>query len=133
MIPPFDDSGLLPPGLHPAALAEIAGRFGTSSPLRQAQMQSLRGMIALAVRAGVRRIALNGSFVTDLPEPGRVDCVLLVAPGFPIDPTAGRELREGLPFLQASLVDQEVFDYLLNHFFSFDRAQRPKGLIEVAL
>jgi hypothetical protein len=28
MIPPFNDAGYLPPGIHPALLAEIATRFG---------------------------------------------------------------------------------------------------------
>jgi hypothetical protein len=131
MIPPFDDSGVLPAGLHPATLAEIAARFGTSSELRRVQMESVRWLVDLAVRAGVSRIVLNGSFVTDIIEPNDVDCVLLVGPGFPVDPAAERELREGLPFLEASLVDQADFDYFVTRFFAFDRTRQPKGMIEV--
>ncbi|MDO8632701.1 MAG: hypothetical protein Q7R41_19635, partial [Phycisphaerales bacterium] len=85
MIPPFDESGCLPPGLHGAALAEIEARFGRQSELRRVQMDSVRWMIELAVRAGVQRIVLNGSFVTDIMEPNDVDCVLLVPPGRPKD------------------------------------------------
>ena len=33
MIPPFNDSGFLPAGVHPATLAEIVERFGKSSEL----------------------------------------------------------------------------------------------------
>jgi len=66
VIPPFDDSGCLPPGLHGAALAEIEARFGRQSELRRVQMESVRWMVELAVRAGVQRIVLNGSFVTDI-------------------------------------------------------------------
>jgi len=66
MIPPFDDSGFLPPGVHPATLAEIEARFGILSELRRVQMESVRWMAELAVRAGVQRIVLNGSFVTDI-------------------------------------------------------------------
>jgi hypothetical protein len=65
MIPPFDDSGCLPPGVHPAKLDEIEDRFGRQSELRRVQMESVRWMVDLAVRAGVDRIVLNGSFVTE--------------------------------------------------------------------
>jgi hypothetical protein len=83
MLPAFDVNGRLPPGIHPAALDEIDQRFGRASELRRVQLESLRWMIDLAKRAGVRRIVLNGSFVTDIIEPNDVDCALLVAPGFP--------------------------------------------------
>ena len=66
MIPPFDDSGFLPPGVHPATLKEIEARFGRESELRRVQMESVRWMVDLAIRAGVQRIVLNGSFVTDI-------------------------------------------------------------------
>lgn len=56
-------------------------------------------MIDLAVRAGVQRIVLNGSFVTDIVEPNDVDCVLLFLPGARRDHDAVKELRAGLPFL----------------------------------
>ena len=80
MILPFGDSGCLPPGLHGAALTEIEERFGRQSELRRVQMDSVRWMVDLAVRAGVQRIVLNGSFVTDIMEPNDVDCVLLFTP-----------------------------------------------------
>jgi hypothetical protein len=50
MIPPFDDSGFLPPGVHSATLAEIRGRFGGPSEIRRAQMDSIGWMIDLAAR-----------------------------------------------------------------------------------
>src|SRR6266403_2008617 len=103
MIPPFEDSGWLPPGIHAATLAEIEARFGSRSELRRAQMQSVRWMIELAVRAGVERIVLNGSFVTDIMEPNDVDCVLLSGRGFPKDSQAEAELRAGLPFLDIQI------------------------------
>ena len=88
MIPPFDDFGFLPPGIHPATLAEIEDRFGRESELRRAQMDSVRWPVDFAVRAGVQRIVLNGSFVTDIIEPNDVDCALLLAPDYPRDLTA---------------------------------------------
>ncbi len=133
MIPPFDDSGLLPPGVHPTTLAEIEARFGRQSELRRVQMESVRWMVDLAVRAGVQRIVLNGSFVTDIMEPNDVDCVLLTGRGFPKDSVAEAELRAGLPFLDIAVVRRARFDRLVNVFFATDRFDVPKGMVEVTL
>jgi len=92
VIPPFDDSGCLPPGLHSATLAEIDARFGRQSELRRVQMESVRWMVDLAVHAGVQRIVLNGSFVTNIMEPNDVDCALLLAADYPRDTSASEEL-----------------------------------------
>jgi hypothetical protein len=55
VIPTFDDNGFLPPGVHPATLAEIRDRFGGSSEIRRAQMDSITWMIDVAARARVDR------------------------------------------------------------------------------
>jgi hypothetical protein len=90
-------------------------------------------MVDLAVRAGVQRIVLNGSFVTDIMEPNDVDCVLLIGRGFPKDPAAEAELRSGLPFLDVALVRRKRFETLVNVFFATDRFEAPKGMVEVIL
>src|SRR2546421_297000 len=92
MIPPFDDSGWLPPGIHLATLDEIEGRFGRQSELRRAQMESVRWMVDLARRMDVQTIILNGSFVTNRVEPNDVDCLLLLRAGARPDPDAEKEL-----------------------------------------
>jgi len=96
MIPYCNDDGYLPPGIHRATLEEVASRFGQESELRQVQMPSLRWLVDLAHRAGVQRIVVNGSFVTDKLEANDVDCVLLVGADFPRDPAAEAELLAGL-------------------------------------
>ena len=131
MIPPFDHSGCLPPGLHGAALGEVEGRFGRQSELRHVQMESVRWMVELAVRAGVQRIVLNGSFVTDIMEPNDVDCVLLVGSDFPKDPIAEKELLKGLPFIDIALARQADFDEFVGEVFAADRLGSPKGMIEL--
>jgi len=131
MIPAFDDSGFLPPGIHPATPAEIEARFGRESELRRVQMESVRWMADLAIRAGVQRIVLNGSFVTDIMEPNDVDCVLLIGRGFPADPIAEGELNAGLPLLEMKLVGQADFDDYVNVTFGTNRMGVPKGMIEV--
>ena len=131
MIPPFDNEGYLPAGIHSATLQEIRTRFGMEPELRRVQMESLSWLVELAQRAGVQRIVVNGSFVTDKLEPNDVDCVLLVGPGFPRDEAAETELLSGLPFINMELVDQEGFELFTERTFATDRDSVPKGMIEV--
>jgi hypothetical protein len=131
MIPDCNDVGYLPAGIHPATLDEVATRFGRGSDLRQAQMESLRWLVDLARRAGVRRIVVNGSFVTDKLEPNDVDCVLLIGPDFPHDAAAEAELLAGLPFINLELVDPAGFQQLTERTFASDRNLVPKGMVEV--
>ncbi|MFW6170613.1 MAG: DUF6932 family protein, partial [Planctomycetota bacterium] len=130
MIPPFDERGYLPPGVHSATLDEVDARFGCESEVRRVQMDSLRWLVDLADRAGVERVVINGSFVTDVLEPNDVDCVLLIGVGFPLDAVAEAELLTGLPFLELNLVNQTDFDLLVNHFFATDRQSIGKGMVE---
>jgi len=133
MIPQLDDNGNLPPGVHRASLAEIEERFGRGSEVRHVELQSLRWLVEVAAKAGVRRLVVNGSFTTEDLEPNDVDCVLLVAPDFPQDQEAERELLAGFPFLHIQLVRQSEFDLLVRDFFATDKRGRDKGMIEVIL
>lgn len=131
MIPPFNEFGNLPPGIHPATLEEIAARFGESSEIRQAQMESVRWMVDLAKQAGIARIVLNGSFVTDIIEPNDVDCVLLVDEHLSRPRSAIATLRKGLPFLEIAIVRSVVFHEYVQTIFAADRAGTLKGMVEV--
>lgn len=133
MIPPFTEYGYLPTGVHPARLEEIEQRFGSGSELGRVRMDSVRWMVDLAVRAGVSRIVLNGSFVTDIIEPNDVDCVLLSHSGYPSDGMAADELERGLPFLEVSILPEMGFSALVDRFFATDRHGHKKGLVEVLL
>ena len=133
MIPPFDDRGYLPPGLHAASLEEVEARFGPESEVRRVQMESIRWLMEIAKRAGIVRLVLNGSFATDAYEPNDVDCVLLLGPDASRDNKAEAELSSGLPFLQIDLVEQRDFDIMVEVVFASDRAAVPKGMIEVKL
>ncbi len=131
MIPPFDEHGYLPPGIYLATLDEVEARFGYESALRRVQMESLRWLVDRARRAGVVRLIINGSFVTEVFEPNDVDCVLLIGAGFPRDKPAEAELVAGLPFLEMNLVNQADFDLLVEKFFATDRHSVAKGMVEV--
>jgi len=133
MIPPFNEFGHLPPGVHVATLEEIDARFGKISELRRVQMESVRWLVELAKNAGVQRVILNGSFVTDIIDPNDVDCVLLFIPGMTRNHSAYEELEVGLPFLDIALVEEPEFDDFVSRIFASDRHVAAKGMIEVML
>jgi hypothetical protein len=133
MIPDFNEQGYLPAGIHRAALAEIEERFARTTEIRRAQVQSLYWLVDLARKAGIERLIVNGSFVTDVFEPNDVDCVLLVGTGPLRDRQAFRELRKGLPFIHMQLVRQRRFHRLVNMTFATDRRGNAKGMVEVVL
>jgi uncharacterized protein DUF6932 len=133
VIPELNDVGYLPPGVHLASLDEIAARFGQESEIRQAQMDSLRWLVDMAKKAGVERLIINGSFVTDVLEPNDVDCALLLSADFPLDPTAAADLSEGLPFVDLHMAEPKEFAILIEQLYASDRDAVPKGVIEVVL
>ena len=133
MIPPFDERGNLPPGVHLATLDEIEARFGRESEVRRTQMESLRWLVELSNRSGVTRLVINGSFVTNTIEPNDVDCAILIGPDFPKDTIAEEELQMGLPFLDIEIAYEADFDFLVTRFFATDRRTLAKGMIEVEL
>jgi hypothetical protein len=133
MIPNFDENGNLPPGIHAATLDEIEDRFCKETEVRRVQMQSLRWLVEMALRAGAQKIVVNGSFVTDVFEPNDVDCALLLDPSAPKDQGALDELALGPPFIQVYVVEDVGYNYFTTQFYATDRLDRPKGMLEVNL
>jgi len=85
------------------------------------------------VRAGVQRIILNGSFVTDIMKPHDVGCVLLIGAGSARDEVAEGELLQGLAFLDLSFARPTDFDYFVHRFLAYGWIRHPKGMIEAIL
>jgi hypothetical protein len=133
MIPDFDENGYLPTGIHPASVDEVARRFGKGSAVREAQAESLQWLLPLCRAAGVSRLVIDGSFVTDVVEPNDVDCLLLQGAAYNESSQAAGELEQGLPFLSLQIVRQAAFDYLAGSFFATDRCGIAKGIVEIIL
>jgi uncharacterized protein DUF6932 len=72
VIPPFDERGNLPPGIHKTSWEEIVERYATNDR-RQELLDGLNRAMRSLQAAGCRRIYLNGSFVTDKEAPGDFD------------------------------------------------------------
>jgi hypothetical protein len=72
MIPPFDASGRLPEGIHPASWEEFAARFAWNN-VRMRQFQGLKLAALSLAEAGCTRLYADGSYVTAKEEPGDFD------------------------------------------------------------
>lgn len=73
MIPPFNQDGLLPPGIHTtASWQEFAHRFG-HTPHRQNLLSGMKTALLGLRRAGCRVVYVDGSFVTAKKHPNDFD------------------------------------------------------------
>lgn len=72
MIPSLSVRGELPPGIHAATLDEIEAVFATTFRWRTL-FGGLRRAIQNLKAVGVRRIFIDGSFVTTKAEPNDID------------------------------------------------------------
>jgi hypothetical protein len=134
MLPPFDDNGNLPPGIHRATTAEVVQRFGTGSPEREVESRELLAFTEWARRAGVRRLIVNGSYVTSKVSPNDVDLVILPGPDYPRDQPATGSEEILWPFLQILVAaDDADLEQWVYRDFATDRNLHPKGVVEVIL
>jgi len=133
-IPPFNSEGLLPGGIHQASLEEIIQRFGGPSAVRHAIAESLKWAFEAAIKAGISRFIVDGSFVDRKADPNDVDCILLSHADYPRDSQAARELEEGIPYVQILVFeDSQDFEDFLRLQFMVDRRGRSRGVVEIRL
>jgi hypothetical protein len=71
-IPPFDDNGNLPPGIHFCTWDEFLARFDTTEQ-RSRLIEGLKEAMEHLLAAGCRTIYINGSFVTNKLNPNDFD------------------------------------------------------------
>jgi hypothetical protein len=86
MLPPLNENGDLPPGVHVATWPEIEHRFGTGTEARLRAFATLRRLCALARNTGaLRTLYAFGSFVSATPEPRDIDVVLIMKRDFRLE------------------------------------------------
>ncbi len=141
-IPRLGSQGILPEGIHRATLAEVRQAFGGGTARRAELMLALEEAVDRARKAGVRRILINGSFVTAKKEPRDVDLVFHVSESFGArlkrgDPHArwiADRVRERRPkLLDAYVAVDEVEWASWVRLFEGDPWYGKKGLVEVTL
>jgi hypothetical protein len=142
MIPDFDENGKLPPGIHWATYSEFTDRFGTT--LRRLRLiTGLKLAMEQLQAAGCQFIYINGSFVTEKPNPGDFDAcwdangvdinyLESLAPVL-YNPQRQQKAKYGGEFFRSDLpADSYGTSYL--DFFQFDtRMNTPKGIIAIDL
>src|SRR5262249_52111434 len=118
MLPPFDDYGNLPPGIHRCTKEEMAERFGTGSDERVSQFKELLDFIDYAKAAGIVRLLVNGSFVTGKLSPNDVDVVILPGPNYYQKVPDADDERWQWPFLQimVALSDEDFESWAAEDF-----------------
>ena len=72
-IPNLNNKGELPGGEHEATLQEINSVYGASNERRKILMRGLHQAAQNFSLAGVKKIWVNGSFITDKAEPNDID------------------------------------------------------------
>jgi hypothetical protein len=140
MIPAFEVTGLLPPGIHDATWDEIVARYGYTSQ-RLALLSGLKaGLDALRV-AGCQRAYVDGSFVTAKRVPADYDVcwesagvrVALLDPA--LRTFANRRAAQKMAFRGEFFPAEALADarriYL--DFFQTGRDGTPKGIVAIDL
>ena len=140
-IPDLGQNGELPPGEHTATLDEVEQHFGLSTPRRIALMKGLRAAVANLAKAKVGQIWINGSFITDKPEPNDIDGCWQYSPDVNLerlDPVflmpsrLPMKAKFGVEFFPASVVEA-ASGVPFPRFFQINRDGEPKGIIVVQI
>ena len=80
-IPPFNQHGLLPPGIHSASLKEVVEKLGFSPKRQDLIERGLKPLLERLKALGVHAVYLNGSFATARPSPKDIDGHILTTVG----------------------------------------------------
>ena len=141
MIPPFQPDGNLPPGTHTATWEEVVARFG-GNPQRNRLLDGLRRALSSLLDAGCPRIYLNGSFVTNKPDPNDFDVTwetegvdfTKVAPILlDRDDLIVNERRWQLSVFGGELLPDQYLGLDFLSYFQSDRFGQHKGIIAIDL
>ena len=140
-LPPFEPTGLLPAGVHPATWPQFVEGFGTSAHRRQ-QLEKLEPALRLLRNAGCARVFVGGSFVPAKSEPNDVDLAWDVdgVDADALDPIffdfdderAAQKRRFAAEFFPAQVVEGLTGRSFLQ-FFQYTRDDEPAGIVVVDL
>jgi hypothetical protein len=143
VLPRLTEDGCLPEGVHEASLAELGDRFGRQSAARRRLFNGLTRAIENLREAGVRRVYVDGSFVTDKQVPNDVDGCWEAN----VDVDLGkleevfldfggrrRRMKEkyGVDFFPCSYTEGDTRKAFLG-FFQVDKEGRAKGIVAIEL
>lgn len=142
----LNENGLLPQGVYDCTLDEIGARFGRfqTTDRRIRLFEKLRALVEEERQAGLAiEIIVDGSFVTDKPEPGDIDLLIVLPadynssvelPPFRYNATSPASLRRRYR-LDFFVIRKGSTDYRekLNFFQDVRGGQMRKGVLRIEL
>lgn len=143
--PELNEDGLLPEGIHDCTLDEIGARFGlfVASDRRVRLFEKLCALVEEEQKAGLAiEIFIDGSFVTDTPQPNDIDLVIVlpadynravVMTPFRYNAVSKISLRRRYPF-DVFVFNKDTRPYQDQiEFFRKTREGRRKGILRILL
>jgi hypothetical protein len=129
----------LPPGIHDATLSEIEARYAFNDKRRKL-FEGLKTAVAALEKAGCKDIFLDGSFISEKPEPGDFDVCWDPTGVVPckLDPVfldfsdkrKNQKIKFGGEFFPSSAKADNVCTFLA--FFQIDKhTGHAKGIIRI--
>ncbi|HPA46251.1 MAG TPA: hypothetical protein PLG59_10500 [bacterium] len=137
----FDSNGNLSPGVHFVSLEDVERTFAWNAH-RRMLFAGLKEALTNLAKAGIRRVWIDGSFVTRKENPKDIDGCWEMEPNLDesildpvfVDTNPPREAMKtkyGVDFLISGtrLVDQEAAGGTVEEFFQVDRNGNRKGIL----
>lgn len=143
MVPPFENTGLLPAGMHDASWEEVVAAFGWNER-RAWLLKGLRRALETLHVAGCQEVYLDGSFVTAKDDPSDFDACWSVAgvDATKIDPVlfdfANKRLRQkmkygGELFPASTVADSQTMQTYLDFFQTHKDDGSQKGIVRIQM
>jgi len=139
MVPEFNKYGNLPAGIYKSSITCIEKRFGLDSQKGISLFKDFHNFLELITlfKTNIKRLILDGSFVTSKESPGDIDCIMIIEDNFRFTPEVVKKLCGSKKLYNIHLFmfeekNIESYREILN-FFSKDRDLKSKGLVEVTL
>lgn len=139
-VPRLRGNGTLPLGVHKATLREVRRAFGQGTARRVELTLALDAFMRRVRKAGIRRVLIDGSFVTGKQGPRDIDVVVFLTEqyaarlrrGDPDSRWIERKANEDPPkFIDVFVaIDEEEWESWVG-FFERDLWLGRKGLLEV--
>jgi hypothetical protein len=139
VIPDFDSNGNLPPGVYDVSLEEIEHCFAWNDR-RKKLFEGLRAAIINLTQANVKRVWIDGSFVTNKDDPNDIDGYWesdkdvdadKIDPVF-LDmypPRKAMKEKYGVDFLISGVLIADSPGNTIEDFFQIDRDGNKKGIL----
>lgn len=142
-LPSFNIRGVLPKGLHTCTASEFIERYcydsteggGWGNPdSRMSYKPVLEQLFGHSRQRGAKSIVFGGSFITDIPRPDDIDC-LVILPNERCIPTKNEIfVLSGCKLdIIYAVEDNRSLVYRVMNMFAKDRYELEVGLVEVTL